>query len=103
MNTRKGQIYERIPNERVYSADIIKLKEIPVEKDELNKSKKSILKGKDKKSSDIRLSKSTFGRYPEGNSAEHFNLDSKRIIGKSRIFKYINDEAEENPPKFHYS
>ena len=91
--TRKGQIYDINPNERAYSADIIKLKEIPVEKEEIKNSKKSIFKEKDQKSSDIRLSKSTFGRYPEGNPAEHFNLDSKRIIGKSRIFRYMNDSS----------
>lgn len=45
--TRKGQIYDINPNERAYSADIIKLKEIPLEKEEIKNSKKSIFKGKD--------------------------------------------------------
>ena len=38
----------------------------------------------------MRLSKSTFGKDHRKDSSPSFNLDSKRIIGKSRIFKYLN-------------
>ena len=92
-SVRRSQISEKTPNYRSYSADIIKLKEVPYTKESSSRKiekneKEKVRERKREEDRKLRLSKSSFGKNPERPSS--FNLDSKRIIGKSRIFKYLN-------------
>lgn len=42
------------------------------------------------------------GLSPVKNESPSFKFDSKKMIGRSGLFKYIENERQEDPPTFNF-
>lgn len=51
----------------------------------------------------LNLSQKSMGFSQIKDESPSFKLDSKRLIGRSRLFKYTDKEEEEEPPKFTFT